>query len=247
MTNLKKLVVAAVAGCALFASAASQAAYTTTEAGYQGYQIAANQRDTSGAGAIVSGDDTSANFLLPFAFSFYGQNYAAGSEAWVSTNGLLGFDLSNRGAYCCSAQPAGPTNTVLAGWFDLVDTVSMTVLGAPGMQELVFTWDGGEYGTGAHNRFQAILHEGSNDIEFQISELNSLSHNATVGGVRGDATTSGIDFINTNRASLSDMGLLISTHAQGGEVPEPASALLLGLGMAGLALARRSVKKAGAK
>jgi hypothetical protein len=175
MKNVKKLMCYAMAGAALLMASNAQAGYIGTDAGYSGSQIGANFRSVSTAANGFVGDDDYTTFTLPFAFTFYGQNYAAGSVGWVSINGLLGFDLSNASDYCCDStySNGAPLNTILPGSFDLYGSVSTQTDGAPGHRELVFTWDGNEFdpnSDGAVNRFQAILRETSNDIEFQYDQ-----------------------------------------------------------------------------
>jgi hypothetical protein len=251
MTRLKQLLIQGFSALTLAASPAVHAGYISSEAGYHGALAAFHLRDTTDATVVADGDEISSQLVLPFAFTFYGQTYAAGQTAWISTNGLFGFDLDNQGAYCCDAVPIGgsPTNSVQAGWFDLDGTVTASTHGAPGSQELVLNWSAREAtesgdGSGAPNLFQVILHEGSNNIEFQIAYLQSDFQIATVGGIRGGSSSAGLDYIDAaNGVSLNDTGLLITAGAQDAVIPEPGSLALLGLGLLAAALARSRAQR----
>jgi hypothetical protein len=251
MTRLKQLLIHGLSGLALAASPAVHAGYIGSEAGYHGTVIAPNLRATAGADPVADGDDISSQLALPFAFTFYGQAYAAGHNVWISTNGV----------YCCDAVPIGtnapigspphssPTNSVQAGWFDLTGRVTTITHGTVGSRELVLNWSALEMtenddDTGAPNLFQVILHEGSNNIEFQIAYLQSDLHVATVGGIRGGSSSAGLDYIDAaSGVRLNDKGLLITAGAQDVVIPEPGSLALLGLGLMGAALARRRAQR----
>jgi hypothetical protein len=247
MTRLKQLLIHGLSGLALAASPAVHAGYIGSEAGYHGAVVGADLRDTTGAEVVADGDDISSQLALPFAFTFYGQAYAAGHNVWISTNGLFGFDLGNQDVYCCEAAPIGgsPTNSVQAGWFDLDGRVTAITYGAAGSQQLVLNWSAREVpesddDVGAPNLFQVILHEGSNNIEFQIAYLQSDLHHATVGAIRGGSSSAGLGYIDAaSGVSLDNTGLLITAGAQDAVIPEPGSLALLGLGLVGAALARR--------
>jgi hypothetical protein len=196
---------------------------------YAASNIANNVRDMSGAAAVVSGDDISAVVTLPFAFSFYGTDYRT---AHVSTNGFISFTSAD--AACCtglSFPNARIGAAVAPAWTDWVVAVNSKTTGAVGTQEYVVSWTGAEFGNGANPaNFQAILHEGSNNIEFQYGKTFASGHVLSSGIQSG-----GTDGLNLAASNFTGRGVLISA------VPEADTyaMLLAGLGLIGVVGRRR--------
>lgn len=217
---------------------------------YVGESTAYNLRDLSGSSVLVSGDDKTASVSLPFDFDFYGTVYR---EAVVSTNGVFGFGSPNA-TYCCTSQPipsAGDySNFIAPFWMDWVSTVSGSTVGAAGAREFILDWRGYEYArSGSVGHFQAILHEGSSEIELQYEQTpSSISHVATI-GVTNNGSTDGLQYLYVKPdpapatiGAMNGTGLLIK-HAVAapvdGTVPEPGSLALAGLGLVGVFASRR--------
>ena len=265
MNSMKKLVWSAMAALALSMTSNAYAGYISAD-GYVGATATYNFRSTAGLVGVEL-DDKNLTFTLPFAFTFFGKQFTSGSNGWISGNGLLGLDIHNmdepdkddpddeRDAYCCNAtyHQFSPTQTVVAGWFDMFGIVYTQTKGTAGNQEFIVTWESNEYDRnapppflGAANRFQAILHEGSNSIEFQYAELNSLLHFASVGGIKGGELTKGMNYRDfESGVTLAELGLLITYQPLTAETPEPGTVLLSGSAFAAIALARRRSRRAG--
>ncbi len=196
---------------------------------YTASNIANNVRDMSGAAAVVSGDDSSVRVTLPFAFQFYGVDYRT---AYVSTNGFISF--SNADAACCTGLnfPNARIGAAVApAWTDWVVAVNSKTTGTVGTQEYVVSWTGAEFGQGGNPaNFQAILHEGSNNIEFQYGKTVATGH-VLSSGIQNGST----DGLNLSASNFTGRGVLISA------VPEADTyaMLLAGHGLIGVVGRRR--------
>ena len=192
-------------------------------------EIANNMRDVTDAATVVAGDDNYTQVALPFNFNLYGSDY---SSAFISTNGFMSFTFGSHG--CCQGQNF-PGAYIGAGaapaWTDWISEVRAETLGTAGSREFVVSWSGHEYFNGAAGNFQAILHEGSNNVEFQYGDTTVNWHTVTAGIQNGD----GNEGVSVETSNLSNRGFMISA------VPEPESyaLMLAGLGLLGVVARRK--------
>lgn len=218
----------------MFLTTACTAAQASTS--YQLSSIANNLRDVSDATQVVSGDDIIVPVALPFTFDFYGVAY---NTARVSTNGFLTFS-QNIGSGCCQGETfpnASIGIAVAPGWTDWVNRVTTKTSGAPGSQEFIISWVGNEFGWNSPDNIQLILHQGSNNIEFQYGNTFAAnSYHALSAGIQ-NGNADGINIVTNN--NLTGKAFLISA------VPEPETYALLLVGLAILAgqTRRTQIKK----
>lgn len=213
---------------------AGQASATT----YTAQSIASNVRDMSGSSFVVSGDDNTSQISLPFQFSFYGQTF---STAFVSTNGFLSFNVNNQG--CCDGLMMGSSAltgaTIAAAWTDWIDTTTSKTVGNVGSREFILDWNGLEFPNQNPGHFQAILHEGTNAIEFQYGQTSTSSHTISA-GIQDPGFGLGVSTAFGSNLNLTGQAVSISAVPE----PETYALMLAGLGLVGFAARRKRVAKA---
>jgi hypothetical protein len=215
-------------------------------ASYTASAVAFSFFDISATGTLLptasSSDDTFESVALPFTFRFYDTDYVS---MFVASNGLLTFGSGNS-TFTNADLTADPPQAAIAPYWDdlhpgLAGDVLVETVGAPGSQQFIVQWNGVAYFAGSASitvTFQAVLFEGSNDILFSYLDLDNHRSSATV-GIK-DAGPQGPDrlLLNFNAGPNAFVGTGQSTLIQ--QVPEPATLLLVGAGLAGFAARRRA-------
>ncbi len=182
--------------------------------------------DASAAGGgtnLVFGgtDDAVAFVTLPFSFSLFQDIYLAGSQIAVTTNGWLSLEAISNTEFQNSPLPgtivprpdgAGtgsvPESLIAAFWDDLVvkpgiSTVGTRTVGAAPNRRFLVQWsnmsilDEAGRDLNASLTFQAILFEGSNDIQFSYQSM---------AGQRSDGSSATIGLQNLERTRAVQTG-----------------------------------------
>ena len=188
-------------------------------------------------------DDAAALVPLPFTFTLFNKSYPAGSSISVITNGWMSLDAVTTPEYAHGSlpgttvqRPDGSTakipSALIAPFFEDLfikgtGGVSMATIGTAPNRRFIVEWlnaginDEQGNDVGANITFEAILFEGSNDIEFvygSLSGARSDGSSATVGiqdSTRTQAVQSGF-----NQSILSS-GTVIGYHFINGSYVQP--------------------------
>jgi len=157
--------------------------------------------------ALNLADDQTALVNLGFSFNFYGNNY---TSAFVSSNGFLSFTDNNQG--CCDgyALPGPINNSIFVGWTDLIRITTGSnqfyqTIGDPGSYKFVVGYYNNSefYDQATQNSLEMILHQTSNDIEFQYGEMDIRNHYLTA-GIQGPPGTQSVQlYYGSGQSSIS--------------------------------------------
>ncbi len=175
-----------------------------TDCGTPSYGMAGtNEQLSSIAGfgnlaGVASGcDDCTETVALPFTFNFFGTDY---TSVVISSNGNLQFGNSPSTAYLNDAIPgaAVPNNAVYPLWDDYnpgeQGDIYFVEDGVAPNRRFIVEWNNvTQYTAGntlptTSETFQAILHEGSNNVEFRYGSITPVIMTGTGQGTGQDAS-----------------------------------------------------------
>lgn len=113
-------------------------------------------------------------------------------------------------------------------------TVAYQTLGSPGSRQFVLGFYGvPQYGQQVVSTFEMILHEGSNNIEFQYGTLGNFASTTSV-GLEAPGSNTGLAILLAAQPD-NNSGYLITLA----DVPEPSTIVLSAFGLAALLLRKR--------
>lgn len=203
--------------------------------------IGSDLRDISASGTYVplSDDEVSGAVPIGFSFSFYGNTY---SEVYISSNGFFTFNSGEPNG-CCSGQnlpnSSIPNNLVAGFWEDLnlpQGNIRYETLGvAPDREFVVGFYDNPHFFEGVPVTFEMILHESTNNIEFQYGDAPSDGGTHTVGVENLNGTLATL--VSYGDIGYSQEGFLLESGYSSSPIPALSNTalviLLVSLGLAG--------------
>jgi PKD repeat protein len=135
----------------------------------------------TGTSVSLGDDAVSAALPIGFTFSFYGINY---TNFYISSNGFITFSAGSTNG-CCNGltipTAASPNAFIALAWNDLnpsinTPTINYTTSGTSPNRKLVVNIRTNHYGGTAYPfRLQAVLYEGSNEIDIVTETISNVS------------------------------------------------------------------------
>jgi hypothetical protein len=167
--------------------------------------------DISGTGTTVlsGGDDVAVSANIGFTFNLFGTNF---TSLFISSNGLITFGSANT-AFTNATLSANPSQAAIAPfWDDLVVSNSFgtarvltQLIGTVGSRQFIIEWNKVTFFSGGVSSdpitFEAVLSEGSNNIQFNYLDLVSGS----ASGNNGGSATAGIKAANPTAGSFVEL------------------------------------------
>ncbi len=159
--------------------------------------------------ALNLGDDSMSGMKdIGFDFTFYDQTF---DQVNISMNGFFtfqtNFSVSRQRNYLSETLPASSFNySVFPMWTDLInrDGTQNPYIQTFGNtsdtdQYFVIGWyNAKEYSDQLQNTFEAILYEGTNEIEFRYDKIQVRSHNITIGVQGNNEATTYLRYLDNN-------------------------------------------------
>ena len=159
--------------------------------------------------ALNLGDDSMSGMRdIGFDFTFYDQTF---DQVNISMNGFFtfqsNFNVSRQRNYLSETLPASSFNySVFPMWTDLINrngtrnpyiqTFGNT---SDTDQYFVIGWyNAKEYSNQLQNTFEAILYEGTNEIQFRYDKIQVRSHNITIGVQGNNEATTYLRYLDNN-------------------------------------------------
>lgn len=196
--------------------------------------------DASSGTALAFGNNDDADVLttIPFSFTLFSKTYEAGSQIAVSTNGWISVDAFSQPQFQSGPLPSSTLPPALIAPFftDLFlpggASVFVQTVGSSPNRQLVVEWmnagilDSQGNDLGSTVTFEAILYEGSNDIQFIYSSMNGTNSggsSATI-GIQDSSRTQAV--LSGYNQSIVSSGTVIAYHWVNGAYTSPGTTSL---------------------